>query len=493
MSKRILAAIIAAALLIPSAACSQSGDPSDTIAAGTSETSSSTTSEPAEQTETGRADIKDSLPDYNWEGREYRVAQNTNVGYEFFVEDMTGEATNDAVYNRNIAIEERFNVKIVPTNFSSGSETINQTSTAILAGENAWDIVSHLAYMSYSPISKGVYQNWLDVNYVDFTAPWWNKLANDTCTFNGIAYTATGDINVTALLFTYGMFFNMRLTEENGMTASSLYNAVYDGKWTIDYFISLCSDIYTDVNGDGEKDKGDIFGYVAHPGISSDAWLAAFDQPISGKDENGLPTPKFMTDKTVSALEKISDFYYNKTGTLAPAEAEGEVPMFADGKVVFVPSIFNDAFNTYRYMDDAYGILPYPKWDEAQKNYLTNARDQYTVLCVPKTVEDTDFVGMITEALAAESYRYVYPAYYDIALKGKYSEDADTANMIDIIMKGRSFDFSYLFGEANFVRLPYLFRDMLMNKQTDVASKYAKSEKALLKNVEKIADYYTAD
>ena len=152
-----------------------------------------------------------------------------------------------------------------------------------------------------------------------------------------------------------------------------------------------------------------------------------------------------MTEKTVAALEKIADFYYNMTGTYATmSDAEGEVPMFRDGLVLFVPSIFNDAFNTYRYMDDEYGILPYPKWDEAQESYLTNARDQYTILGLPITNTDTDFAGTIIEAMCCESYRTVYPAYYDIALKGKYSADRDTANIIDIIMSGRNYDFAYL-------------------------------------------------
>lgn len=171
---------------------------------------------------------------------------------------------------------------------------------------------------------------------------------------------------------------------------------------------------------------------------------------------------------------------------------EYEVTMFVNNQVIMVPSVFNDAFTQYRTMDAAYGIVPYPKWDEAQTRYLTNARDQYTVLGIPafKGDEDLEFIGVITEALAAESYRSVFPQYYDIALKGKYSVDKDTANMVDMVLSGRNFDFSFLFGESEFQRLPYMFRDLLADRSTDVASEYKKIQKILSRSVGKMSELF---
>ncbi|MBQ8511060.1 MAG: hypothetical protein IJ497_00465, partial [Clostridia bacterium] len=98
--------------------------------------------------------------------------------------------------------------------------------------------------------------------------------------------------------------------------------------------------------------------------------------------------------------------------------------------------------------------------------------------------------GISSDAwLAAESYRSVFPQYYDIALKGKYSVDKDTANMVDLVLAGRNFDFSFLFGDSEFQGLPYMFRDMLRDQVADIASRYAKIKKALNKSVDKIAGY----
>lgn len=492
--KRILTLLLVASMLLSAAACSDNAADETTIAPADTAASVSG-SESAEETtgETSRSDVKDNLPEITFNGQEYRAASTTSTQYEFYSEEITGEATNDAVYNRNLLIEDRFDTKIVSVEYSGLSAITSDVATLVAAGTDAYEVASHCAYKAYTPIRARAYRNWLDVENIDLTQPWWNKLANDQSTINGYLYTITGDINISSLLNTYAMFFNIDLAEDYGITAESLYNSVYEGTWTVDNFIATTSAVYQDTNGDGQKDDGDTYGFAAWPGISADAWLAAFDQPVSGKDENGFPTPVFMTDKTVSAVEKISNFYYNTQGCYADmGSPEYEVTMFVNNQVIMVPSVFNDAFTQYRTMDAAYGIVPYPKWDEAQERYLTNARDQYTVLGIPafKTDDSLEFIGVITEALAAESYRSVFPQYYDIALKGKYSVDKDTANMVDLVLSGRNFDFSFLFGESEFQRLPYMFRDLLADRSTDVASGYKKIQKILTRSVGKMSELF---
>ncbi|MBE6710511.1 MAG: hypothetical protein J6D10_05580 [Clostridia bacterium] len=501
--KKTLSLILAMLMLLSAfTACSEGGTAAEDTTAAVSDTVDSASDAPAaedteaEPAETTREDVKDGLGDYNFNGTSFRAAQPESSSYEFYAEELTGESTNDAVYNRNLRVEERFNAEIETINFANTTAVLTEVNNLVASGSDAFEVATHVAYKAYTPIGNGAYRNWYDVPTVDFTRPWWNNLANTQNTINGILYTATGDINITSLLNTYAMFFNMEVAANFGIMAADLYNYVYEGTWTIDKMIELTSSIYVDENGDGIRDNGDTYGYAAWPGISSDAWLAAFDQPISTKDDEGFPQAAIMTDKTVAALEKIYNFYYNTDGALgttsALVSAEYEVTMFVNNQVVMVPSIFNDAFTEYRHMDATYGIIPYPKWDEAQSQYLTNARDQYTVIGIPlsKTDDSLEFIGVITEALAAESWKTVFPEYYNVALKGKYSSDRDTANMVDLVLAGRNFDFAFLFGEQQFQRLPYFFRDLLAAGDTNFASKYAKIEKALNKTLGKIREFY---
>jgi hypothetical protein len=170
-----------------------------------------------------------------------------------------------------------------------------------------------------------------------------------------------------------------------------------------------------------------------------------------------------------------------------------EFTKFAESKIGICPAPFRVAYSELRDMKDSYAILPYPKWDESQEMFLTNIYDQYSAFSVPKTVYDDDqleFAGIIIEALNAESYKQVYPAFYDIALKNKYTEDEDSARMVDIIMEGANMDFSYMFGETNMQRIPYLFRDCINNKKLDIASEYATKQKSLSVSIEKLYTFY---
>ena len=145
-------------------------------------------------------------------------------------------------------------------------------------------------------------------------------------------------------------------------------------------------------------------------------------------------------------------------------------------------------------MEDKYGILPLPKFDENQEGYHTNAWDQFSVFGIPLTIADADkdMTGIIFEALCAESYKTVFPAYYDQALKSRYSAEPATAEIIDLIMAGRKLEFTFQFGEQ-LSSLPYLFRQMLGSNSTDIASTYKTRQKALNKVMEKMIGTYIED
>ena len=159
-------------------------------------------------------------------------------------------------------------------------------------------------------------------------------------------------------------------------------------------------------------------------------------------------------------------------------------------KLHFTLGVFNDARTKLAAMEDDFGVLPYPMWDEAQGAYYTGANDQFTVLVFPIDTPETDYeyLGTILEALAIESARTVRPAFYNSALKNRYSMDANTAQIIDIIMDGRRFDFSFQYG--NDILVPYMFRNQIIAKSNDIVSTYEKSQKTIETKLAAIAGYY---
>jgi hypothetical protein len=95
----------------------------------------------------------------------------------------------------------------------------------------------------------------------------------------------------------------------------------------------------------------------------------------------------------------------------------------------------------FRAMEDDYGILTVPKWDENQAEYHTTSHANYSLLSVPVTVpeERHNMIGAAMEALAFEGYRTTTPAYFDSTLKDKFSRDEETLQVLDILRDGLEF------------------------------------------------------
>jgi len=111
--------------------------------------------------------------------------------------------------------------------------------------------------------------------------------------------------------------------------------------------------------------------------------------------------------------------------------------MFTNGRTLFFLRGLNTMMNdTMREMKMDFGILPYPKWDEEQEEYISFIHNSSSTVCVPVSADIervNEEISAVIEALASESYRRVYTAYYESALKTAYNRDDYSAQMVDII------------------------------------------------------------
>lgn len=474
--------------------CSDGTENSDPVSDTPAISSDNTTAEetepedltPAEQ----RALIPDELPDQTFNGRSYIIAVEQDKEYEILSEELTGEATNDAVYDRNIRIEDRFDVKI--ESYVPSAYPYDDVKTVVTSGTYAYDIVGFWNFKAFVPIMAGVLYNWCELPYVDLEKPWHNSLANEPATINGKLYAINSDLSISTLQYTYGMFFNYNIWDRYDVASQDFYDMVFDGTWTVEKMQSMTTGIWEDTNGDGKHDRNDVHGYSVYLGLNNtDVWLAAFDLDVATINDDGTFEITFFNEKTITALEKAIALSYDKNGYRNTVGWRDVPTAFAEGKIAMTQLYFGETTESLGEMEDTYGILPLPKFDEAQEGYYTNAWDQFSVYAVPLTVADADkdVTGIIFEALCAESYKTVFPAYYDQALKSRYSAEPATAEIIDLIMAGRKLEFTFQFGE-NLSSLPYMFRNMLASNSTDIASTYKKQQKALNKVMQRLVDIY---
>ena len=147
--KRIFC-ILLAALLTASVvtSCGQAETANDNTAA---ETTAQT--EPAETEPRLLDDLPDGIDLGGWNVNVLSGAHPTVCDDEICVDELTGDVINDAVYNRNLAVENRLNVKITDYVVREGGEPASPDfaghdtlTTMVTAGDTTYNLYTSNSY-----------------------------------------------------------------------------------------------------------------------------------------------------------------------------------------------------------------------------------------------------------------------------------------------------------------------------------------------------------
>ena len=182
----------------------------------------------------GRESVSDMLPETDWDGREFRIIATDYLSDDFIAEEETGSLINDAVYNRNRTIEERFNVNLVADCGSDYNATNSLVVSSIMSGEDEYDLVLNHMITTAASAADNLFMDWNDVDYIDVTKPWWNYSSYENLSVDGRSYMIIGSISPYYLGEYYCVYFNKRLGLDYGID-DSIYDVVLDGKFTIEY------------------------------------------------------------------------------------------------------------------------------------------------------------------------------------------------------------------------------------------------------------------
>ncbi len=107
------------------------------------------------------------------------------------------------------------------------------------------------------------------------------------------------------------------------------------------------------------------------------------------------------------------------------------------------------------------------------------ADGNHMALGIPVTAaeENLDTIGLLTEALSAESYKKLVPAYYDTALKVKSARDERSVAMLDRILENRVFDFGFVYGGFDSCAFDIMY--LLLDRDTNFESHWAAEGNAI--------------
>ncbi|MCI6635525.1 MAG: hypothetical protein MSH31_05605 [Clostridiales bacterium] len=432
-------------------------------------------------------------------GKTFTILTSDQCNYEFLADELTGELLNDAVYNRNLAVEELLDVKLdvvsKPGAYDGGDREKfwALVKGSVMANEGTYDIVCAMISCMQMYATPEYY---LDINAlsdVNLNNPWWITEMQNDLNIQGKLINVIGDMNISMYKRFAVSYANLDLLASGtGLDSAALYQMVRDGDWTFDALFSLANQFATDVNGDGKIDP--VVDTVGLTISNVPFWTvqASFDLPMVTLDGDGLPYVVGLTDRAAYAADKLASAIAANPSVAITTESydfDKQTASFAEGRSAFLLS-YLDRTDTLREMEDNFAILPFPKLDNEQEIYRTLIATSTQMTYVPVTTNDPALTGKVLESLAYYGHKLVVPAYYDTALKDRYSRDPETRVMLELIREHAVLPFEYAYSTALEWPHTILANAILNNKAGSLASDVASKTKAWNNRIEKLMKVY---
>lgn len=406
----------------------------------------------------------------DYEGRDFTFVtwDDFSTNKYFFCEESSGDILETACFDRNLAVEEYLNIKLVNIGIPNPGTEARWASfiqSDIMSGDGAYDIVLNSWYLGiFEMVTGNMLFDWNDVPYIDLSKNYWNQTLNETLAIQGVLFVAAGDYipaNSRCLVYNKQLQIDYNLPNFN--------EVVFSGNWTLDKFIEYSNAVTSDVDGDGKFTVADYYGFSLYCDYNLQEFFVAADMDTVYINEDGDLTITPLNEKIVNLISKLRDFFAKDSVYTYHWRDAAELQMdFADGHTLFSDTS-TDELEQLRTMEVDFGVLPIPKYDENQKNYVSLAGSYY--LLVPRSVKDIELVGKTAELLNHYSRKIYRPAYFDVALTGKYIRDNESEAVLEILFDTARYDAGFIYGAYNpfsYNMMQFLYSD----SKAEVASYY---------------------
>ncbi len=378
--------------------------------------------------------------------------------FEMLEENAGSDTVNAAIFERNNQLKGKLGISEIVWTEQKGS-TGNEDSylkyveTVAQNGDVDIDIIATYSRTAGLLSQKGFY---LPVNfypnYIDLSHSWYPQALIDEVNIGGNRYFVSGDISTNLLFLTYGFIFNKDLLTNLGVDYNYLYELVDEGKWTLEEMYKLVESYYQDVDQNGSKSENDGFGlrsfnyHLDAFYVGADLKYAEINNNATKDTELVVVSSDYGSKKSIDLNDRLgelftSDHAYNAEPKTTFATRQNDIAEVT--RIRDIREFFNEGVE-----ECEYGVLPLPKYDEAQVDYKCVAGNPFTLWGIYSGNYDLEreesaagfiewggYLGMVntTEAI----FEYLF--------KGRYADQPDDANSFDVIRRTTSFDIGRIF------------------------------------------------
>ncbi len=379
-------------------------------------------------------------------GREFVILSREDMKEEFEVEKITGEILNDLIYERNTVVSEDFDIDIQVIDGGDFSLVNEKIINQVTSNDDDYDMFTghKVTFMNCAQ------QNYLyDLNTVttmDLTQPYWDQACRENLSLMGHNFMMTGDIDPASMLISACFVFNKELNTELGKVEP--YELVDNGQWTLDNYLKQIQGVSQDLNNDGNfsyaDDQFSNTIWSLDGGFSMFYGAGGMFVTINEVEE---PELTYNAEHVIGIYEKLYAAVVTENAFWLPKEEMNNYgvnySIFTEGRALYCDITLAKIQTFLADMEDDYGIVPVPKYDEAQKEYLSFVNGASPFATMAQNEKDPEFVGTILEAMAAYNYDNITPKMFEIVTKLQSARDPDSSRMVDYIIRNRVYDFGY--------------------------------------------------
>ena len=305
-AQKTLSLLLALLMLSPALlSCGESKENTEPTTSQTAEKPSASDGEAdAEPEET---EMPDPFADFDYNGQAFRVSTSTNAANatlstsNLFIEgpeELTGDAAPDEAFERNRRVEDLLNVNLEFTGVNYDYSGVgNYIRQYVTAASNDYDLFINDIYGTASLTLEGAFLNALGMENFDFSQPWWYPdFMRDISMNYSYQFMLAGDFFIDVLRSSHVLLFNKSLYTDLYGDGNEIYEIVLNGDWTYDRFVTICDETFADLNGNGQNDPDDRYGYVAYQswGPMIPFLISANPGYVERDDQGYRPSPSTM-------------------------------------------------------------------------------------------------------------------------------------------------------------------------------------------------------
>ena len=290
-----------------------------------------------------------------------------------------------------------------------------------------------------------------DYEGFQFDKEWYNQNYNSDMEIDGKLFFGMSDATVGQMDGMWVLFFNENKMEHFGLDKP--YDLVRDGKWTYDRmkeYLAAVANLNGDESFSWNKDGKSFYGLTMTPYLNY-RFMNGFNEKIV-ENRNGKLVFTAGSEHFMNAVETLYSANDDSLGMIdkgvdndLDAENGGYVYPFMTERALFLTSEICKT-QKYREFEFTYGIVPFPKLDENQENYVTAIYQGALAFSIPTTCETPEDTAVIFDALAYEGRRTLIPAYREKTVEQKGLRNDDSIEMLSIIADSAYNDIGSMYG-----------------------------------------------